>query len=295
MAMIKIGWNKIRWLCLVIGLWFPGAVFTPQAAGNTQALWYSMPQKPPTYAILGTVTSEDGEGLAGVSIELSDGQSTLTDDEGAFLFASLAPKSYVLTPVMAGYEFDPATQTIDILAGDQSVQFTARRLIGEETLSSSQGGAQGALSAPIDRSWGAVIRIFLWIVLFLAAVAGGSWLWQHVQKSKAGSAAPPQLSPGLDLRPDSLSPQQVQKLLREGMAAIRSQDVVSGTRKLKQVIQLAPDNAEAWLWLGWAAFQDNQARTAQRCFLQAQKLEHAQADKALQWLEAQKSGDARHD
>ena len=187
----------------------------------------------------------------------------------------------MLTPLMSGYAFDPATLPIEIVDGDQNVQFTARLLSG-----------QGARSAPIDRSWGAVFRIFLWIVLFLVAVALGSRLWQNAQKSRAGSAAPPQLSSGLDPQPDPLPSQDVQELLREGIAAIRSQDVASGMDKLKGVIRIAPDNAEAWLWLGWAAFQDHQVRTAQRCFLQAKKLGHPQADKALQWLEAQKSGGA---
>jgi Flp pilus assembly protein TadD len=73
-------------------------------------------------------------------------------------------------------------------------------------------------------------------------------------------------------------------MLQQGIAQIRGEDTLEGYATLRRVVERAPRNAEAWLWMGWAAAQQKDHRTAQRCFLQAQRLGHPKAAQALEWL-----------
>lgn len=73
----------------------------------------------PTYSISGRIT-EDGAGVSGVSISLSgETLSTLvTDGNGYYEFTGLSSGTYLLTPLKAGYCFDP--ESLNVTVADAS-------------------------------------------------------------------------------------------------------------------------------------------------------------------------------
>jgi tetratricopeptide (TPR) repeat protein len=66
-------------------------------------------------------------------------------------------------------------------------------------------------------------------------------------------------------------------LFRAGLAEAQSGNLGESLCRFKQVTQLAPRHADAWLWLGRIASRQQDDRTAERCFAQAQRLGHPQA------------------
>jgi Flp pilus assembly protein TadD len=76
----------------------------------------------------------------------------------------------------------------------------------------------------------------------------------------------------------------VQELLQEGIAQVQAGNAPAGFALLRQVVDESPDDADAWLWLGWAAASQNQRDLAEKCFLRAQQLGAQQATQALEWL-----------
>ena len=76
-------------------------------------------------------------------------------------------------------------------------------------------------------------------------------------------------------------------LLAQGIQQVKSGNIRQGYAVLRKVLEQQPDNADAWLWLGWAAARQGDRATAQRCFLRAAKLGHGAAEQALAWLERQ--------
>jgi Flp pilus assembly protein TadD len=75
--------------------------------------------------------------------------------------------------------------------------------------------------------------------------------------------------------------------LQEGAALVKGGDFETGEVKLRQVIEYRPENATAWMWMGWSAAQQGDNRTAEQCFKRAKTLEHPKAEKALRWLDRQ--------
>ena len=84
----------------------------------------------------------------------------------------------------------------------------------------------------------------------------------------------PPLQPGDD----------VQQLLKDGIALVKSEQYKAGVPKLRQVVKAQPDNANAWLWLGWAAVQQKDYRNAESCFKRAEALGHPKAKQGLEWM-----------
>ncbi len=76
----------------------------------------------------------------------------------------------------------------------------------------------------------------------------------------------------------------VEQLLEQGIAQIQSGDTVSGGMTLRHVVRRSPDNATAWLWMGWIAVGQRDQRIAEICFLQAQRLGHPKAAQILSTL-----------
>lgn len=76
----------------------------------------------------------------------------------------------------------------------------------------------------------------------------------------------------------------IQQLLKDGIALVKSDQLKAGIPKLRQVVKAQPENANAWLWLGWAAVQQKDYRTAESCFKRAQTLGHPKAEQALMWM-----------
>ena len=63
---------------------------------------------------------EPGDALYGVEITSEDGHSIITDQDGNFTLAGLSPGKHTLTPNRPGYEFYPASITVDLSAGDKT-------------------------------------------------------------------------------------------------------------------------------------------------------------------------------
>jgi len=80
----------------------------------------------------------------------------------------------------------------------------------------------------------------------------------------------------------------IQQLLKDGIALVKSDQLKAGIPKLRQVVKAQPENANAWLWLGWAAVQQKDYRTAESCFKRAQTLGHPKAEQALKWMSRKK-------
>ncbi len=82
---------------------------------------------PPSYSVSGSVTDGEGGGIQGVTLNLEPGGKTaLTDDTGAFVIPGVINGTYTLTPVLAGYTFDPVSREVVVLDADVTGQdFTA--------------------------------------------------------------------------------------------------------------------------------------------------------------------------
>ncbi len=90
--------------------------------------WNTESTFPPVLpSIFGRVTLDTvgGEGLPGVSIQLSNGSQTITDLNGYYRFDDLNPGRYWVTPYMLGYSFDPLYITIADLIADTEANFIA--------------------------------------------------------------------------------------------------------------------------------------------------------------------------
>jgi hypothetical protein len=73
--------------------------------------------------IAGKVVDENGDPVQGVILSLGDGSTTITVEDGTFLFDGLAPGAYTLTPRKDGCEsctFDPAFRQVVLALADES-------------------------------------------------------------------------------------------------------------------------------------------------------------------------------
>jgi len=73
--------------------------------------------------------TENGVGLAGVTVTLSGSQSGLrtTDSNGNYSFTLIMNGSYTVTPTTLGFTFAPPSQTFNNLLANQTANFTANR------------------------------------------------------------------------------------------------------------------------------------------------------------------------
>jgi hypothetical protein len=78
--------------------------------------------------------------------------------------------------------------------------------------------------------------------------------------------------------------EQLHKWLVEGIEEIKVGDYKPGTEKLFKVVQHMPENASAWMWLGWVAGKQNDLQKAKGCFIEARRLGHPRASEGLAWL-----------
>ncbi len=78
---------------------------------------------------VGGQITENGVGLAGVTVTLSGSQSGLrtTDSNGNYSFDLIMNGNYTVTPTALGFTFGPASQTFNNLLANQTANFTANR------------------------------------------------------------------------------------------------------------------------------------------------------------------------
>lgn len=71
------------------------------------------------------------------------------------------------------------------------------------------------------------------------------------------------------------------ELVLQGIVQARNGNFSEAELLLRQGLQRDADNAEGWFWLGTVKLSQGEARTAERCFVQAERLGHPQAAAAL--------------
>lgn len=82
---------------------------------------------------------------------------------------------------------------------------------------------------------------------------------------------------------------QAGDLLQDGIALANCGALEEADAVLRRALELAPDSAEAWLWLGWTAVRQGDRCAAERCFVKAQRLGHPRASQALQLVNPEQS------
>jgi hypothetical protein len=98
----------------------------------------------PTYSVSGTVT-----GVAGVTVNLTGDATatTTTATDGTYSFTGLAVGNYTVTPVKAGYTFNPLSSGGHLTANQTGVDFTATANAG--LTYSISGAVSGAVLAGV--------------------------------------------------------------------------------------------------------------------------------------------------
>lgn len=97
----------------------PGDDWTPA--------WSPLATTPiPTYSISGRVTDASGNGISGVSLNLSGVlvRTTQSDASGNYVFQGLATGAYRIDASKPGYGFNPPSYSISSLTVDQAANFT---------------------------------------------------------------------------------------------------------------------------------------------------------------------------
>jgi hypothetical protein len=82
---------------------------------------------PATYSISGTIS---GAVLKGVTITLTGGLTTTTDAKGSYTFSGLANGTYIVTPSVARYIFDPTSKAVSV--SDATVSGTNFTATGQQ-------------------------------------------------------------------------------------------------------------------------------------------------------------------
>jgi endonuclease G, mitochondrial len=106
------------------------------------------------YQISGTVRARGGAGLSGVSVALSQGDTSVanavTDSNGVYSFSNVtAGGDYSVTPSSGSFKFSPASATVSALGSNQTVDFTGtpRVIISEFRFRGTDPDGAGALTA----------------------------------------------------------------------------------------------------------------------------------------------------
>jgi len=113
----------------------------------------------PVFNVEGKITLPDGvTPLTGVTVRYDSTHSALTDANGEFLLAEVPPGTYTLTPSLAGYVFDPASITVEIIDSDSTDNLFTAYAIPAAFAKTSPATAsinQGTGGSPL--SWGAAV------------------------------------------------------------------------------------------------------------------------------------------
>jgi TolA-binding protein len=141
--------------------------------------------------------------------------------------------------------------------------------------------------SPKGNSQLAMLAILLWAGALIAIVILMLYLWRQ------SSAAPKQAkekAPDMPVeeKPAPLpSHEEIENTFQQGVELVRAGKAEEGIAQLTKVITAEPENNVAWFWLGIASARQKEYRVAERCFLQAKRHGHPEAEKALVWLKTQ--------
>ncbi|HEX5839768.1 MAG TPA: tetratricopeptide repeat protein, partial [Anaerolineales bacterium] len=136
-----------------------------------------------------------------------------------------------------------------------------------------------------------IVPLLLWAGILIAVVVLAYLLWKRSLLAKVERLAIPETETGeqpVNVQPPAPpSAEDVQAAFQQGVALVRAGQAEEGIAELRKVVAAEPGNNEAWFWLAIAAVRQKSYRLAERCFLQAKKHGHPEADKALEWLQKQ--------
>jgi TolA-binding protein len=139
----------------------------------------------------------------------------------------------------------------------------------------------------------ALFSILLWAGALAAIVILMLSLWRRPSVPRAQAKAAVVETPveenvvPLPLTESETSQEEVEKAFQSGVDQVRAGKASEGMADLTKVIRAQPGNEAAWFWLGIASARQKDYRSAERCFLQAKRHGHPEADKALDWLKKQ--------
>jgi Tfp pilus assembly protein PilF len=127
--------------------------------------------------------------------------------------------------------------------------------------------------------------------MLIAVVVLAYLLWKRSLLAKVERLAIPETEAGEEAveeqTPAGPSAEEMQAAFQQGVSFVRAGQAEEGVAELRKVVAAEPENNEAWFWLAIAAVRQKSYRLAERCFLQARKHGHPEADKALEWLHKQ--------
>ncbi|HSK67438.1 MAG TPA: tetratricopeptide repeat protein, partial [Anaerolineales bacterium] len=136
-----------------------------------------------------------------------------------------------------------------------------------------------------------IVLLIAWAGILIAVVALAYLLWKRSLLAKVERLAIPETEAGKEAvdqtTPAGPSSEEVQAAFQQGVSFVRAGQAEEGVAELRKVVGAEPENNEAWFWLAIAAVRQKSYRLAERCFLQARKHGHPEADKALAWLHKQ--------
>lgn len=154
------------------------------------------------------------------------------------------------------------------------------------------GVASGIRDLPLEVSLGAAVLALLLLVLvtrrrrvvILARGKKTALPAEPAEQTVAQAESVQTVQEAADSQVVQLAASGNDELLRRGAELIRAGDVEGGISCLRKILEDEPENPRAWMWLGWAAVRQNDRKTAERCFRQAERLGHPKANEALSWL-----------
>jgi TolA-binding protein len=140
-----------------------------------------------------------------------------------------------------------------------------------------------------------MISLLLWAGALVAIMFLMLYLWRNWSvppKPENTTAAKPAIEEKIiPAAETTLEPshEALEKAFQDGVNLVRAGNASEGIDLLTRVIKAEPENEVAWFWLGIASARQKDHRSAERCFLQAKRHGHPEADKALEWLKGQKT------
>ncbi|HEX2990270.1 MAG TPA: hypothetical protein VHO49_06305 [Anaerolineales bacterium] len=170
----------------------------------------------------------------------------------------------------------------------------AEQSVPTASAASTQGSGPVNLQSDVRNRSGRslVVPLLAWAGILIAVVVLAYLLWKRSLLAKVERLAIPESEAGEqpvdEQAPAGPSGEEVQAAFQQGVALVRAGKAEEGVAELRKVVAAEPENNEAWFWLAIAAVRQKSYRLAERCFLQARKHGHPEADKALAWLKKQK-------
>ena len=173
---------------------------------------------------------------------------------------------------------------------------------GEETLpEAGPAGGSGPINLQSDTpnagGRSSVVPLLLWAGALVAVVVLAYLLWRRNQAATRPEAViGPAAQAQAEVKPvhvpasaPQIPPEDVDSAFRQGVELVRAGSTAEGRVELGKVVAARPEDEDAWFWLAIASVKEKSYRSAERCFLQAKKHGHPEADKALEWLKKQRA------